>query len=260
MFSDEDNILYAPYYNSVPANLEELKNRFLLNNISKQFCCYPFAEWKLYVIQAFAALSDKYVPLFEKVNAKIDLLDYGNEHTEVKYDGTLDRSGENIDTFDKDYQNGKTHSETTQDTSFDNTEGGTIRQNRNIFYQTPQDDLASSIAYNSQGNPVIQNGGNLSRNYATNMTKDLNEEIHNEKQKVISDITTDAITNEENGTVRHGIDNTDTHHFTTITDIKGGKGDAYYRRLQEYLNEFNGIYNSFLNEPMIQDLFSIFIQ
>lgn len=260
VFDDGDSVLYAPYYVEVQANLEELKQRFILQNLSKQFCCYPFSEWRFYVTQAFAALSDKYVPLFKKLNDEFDLFGYGDDGTITTYKGTLSRDGTNTDTFNKNYTNGKQHSHNETDTSYDNSQGGTIRENRNIFYQTPQDDLSSSIAYNEQGNPVIQNGGNLSRNYATNMTKDVNQEIHNEKQHVVGDITNDEVTNKEGGTVSHGIDNKDTHDFTTDVTYKGNHGEMYYKRYNEYIEEFTGLYNAFLNEQMIKDLFSVFIQ
>lgn len=260
VFPKEESPVYEPFYSTVPDDLEKLKYYFVATNIQKQFCCEPFGEWRMYVAQAFLSLADKYVPLFESLEEyKEDILGYGKDVTHRNLDGTVDYTGTDKDIYDKNYINGERGG--TQDItgSYNNDNGGIVTKGKTTFFDTPQDDLASGIAYDRNGNPIMQGGSELSRDYATNITKTENEEIHKEKKINNQEWSNDAYTNSENGDVAHEKGTTDTRHDVEDSWTKQGRGALMIDRINSFEQNYNGIIRSFLREKDIKSLFSYFI-
>lgn len=198
-------------------NIEKLFiNKYMFND----FGCYSFGEWKLYFQQAFNEMLEKYNHIWKATENFEDI--------NLLYNRILDSNSNENDNY-----------ESKSDNDY-NTTSKVKNNNKNVFYDTPQDEI-NQPAYDQHGNPLINDGKIMYRQYATNMTKN---EDDNTSSGTNKGVTTNTGKNNKNKTLLE-------------KEILGN--EKLFEVYKNICKKFDSIDNQFVNERSFKELFSVII-
>lgn len=218
----KDKIFNFDYTMPATSSEEEHKNNieklFINKYMFNDFGCYSFGEWRLYFQQAFNEMIEKYTHIWKAVN--------GYEDINLLYNRIL-----NSNSAEKDEYKSKSDNDYTTNSSAKNN-------NKNVYFDTPQDEI-NQPAYDNKGNPIISDGKVMYRQYATNMTK--NEDNN-------------SSTSHNNGVTNNSGNNDKTKELVE-KEIYGDK--KLFEIYKDICKNFDSIDNQFVNEKAFRELFSV---
>lgn len=227
----------------VPEHKRNIEELFVSEYLFDDLGVYSFGEWYLHFRIAFQQTIEKFNPIW-KINDKYSDYLFAN-NVELSRERNIKKYGKKTS---DDYSVNETGTQTGS-RKFDNSKGGDITKSKNVYYDTPMDEI-DQPAYTATGETFTINGKTATRQYATNMTKDENEVIRNSVEIAESESESNK-TNKGSSTLSG--EDTDTNE----KEKYGLYGDkSYFQILNEMRETFFPLDIAFVKDDNFKELFS----